>query len=292
MGSDAIMIDKNGKRTPVTGGCLRTEDYDNDFICAGITEEGILCGVPVSVVRAAERRKEHFRAYSEAHPHIKGCPFCEKRKKITIEMLDRSGKGKTTQDVFARLNKEKMKRRKSPKGGKIDPEEPSEINTEDEDYTENEREIRTKERLPQTLSEHVMLLQSLDTKDVYADSLVFDQILDERTIDAYRRMPIPVGKPFVITARKTLPYKYMKNLENNQWVLIDYWAKDTYSPLVFVLTVTPGAKQKLYNLCQLDPAAKIHVYAIFKKHPTLPFTYLSELVRAQMICASFDDSVS
>ena len=288
MADTAIMIDKEGIRTTVRAVCLKPEDYENDFVCAGISEEGSACEIPMSIISETERRKRHFGA--RCRTHINGCPFDEKRRKITVEMLDRSGKGKTTEDIFSRLNKDKPKKSRPPKGGSHPPEGEIEPDTTEEEYEEEEREIRSKERPPQTVQELVMILQSLDTKDYYADKLVFDQILDERTVAAYRRIPIPEGTPFVITVRKTLPYPYVQNLENNQWVLIDYWTKsiNSYAPLVFILTVTAAAKKKLYNLCQHDPAVKIQVYVKLKKHPTLPNTYISELVKAHMICASFD----
>lgn len=286
MADTAIMIDKEGIRTTVRAVCLKPEDYENNFVCAGISEEGAACEIPMSIISETERRKRHFGA--RCRTHINGCPFDEKRKKITVEMLDRSGKGKTTEDIFNRLNKDKQKKPRPPKGGSHPPEGEIEPDTPEEEYEEEEREIRSKERPPQTVQELVMILQSLDTKDHYAGSLVFDQILDARTIKAYRGYSLPTGKPFVITARKTSPYSYF--LDNNQWALVDYWSKgpNAYEPFVFILTVTPGAKQKLYNLCQHDPAVKIQVYVKLKKHPTLPNTYISELVKAHMICASFD----
>lgn len=287
MADTAIMIDKEGIRTTVRAVCLKREDYENDFVCAGISDEGSACEIPMSIISETERRKRHFGA--RCRTHINGCPFDEKRKKITVEMLDRSGKGKTTQDIFNRLNKDKKERRKPSRGGEHPPEGEIEPDMTEEEYEEEEREIQSKERPPQTVQELVMILQSLDTKDYYADKLVFDQILDARTIEAYRGYSLPTGKPFIITARKTSPYSYF--LDNNQWALVDYWSKgpNAYEPFVFILTVTPGAKQKLYNLCQQDPTVKIQVYVILKKHPTLPNTYISELVKAHMICASFDD---
>jgi len=291
MGAVAFVIEEDGTIRNIFAARMKLEDRGKEMFCAGrIEEDGTICGTQVSFVEPTERKRGYFGAFSKNHPHRKGCQFDEKRKEITVEMLDRSGKGKTTEDVFSRLNKDKPKKPRPPKGDSHPPEGEIEPDTTEEEYEEEGRKIRSKERPPQTVQELVMILQSLDTKDYYADKLVFDQILDERTVAAYRRMPIPEGTPFVITVRKTLPYPYVQNLENNQWVLVDYWTKspNSYTPLVFILTVTAAAKKKLYNLCQRDPVVKIQVYVKLKKHPTLPNTYISELVKAHMICASFD----
>ena len=290
MGCVAFRIGPDGQKTFCTAGHLQPEDYASKLYCGGWSDEEMrICGIPVGVIEESERMNEHFRRCRGVRPHIKGCPFDEKRKKITVEMLDRSGKGKTSEDIFHRLNKDKKKKPRPPKGSGHPHEGDIEPDTTEEEYEEDEREIRCKERPPQNVQELIMVLRSLKTSDYYADKLVFDQILDERTIEAYRGYSLPTGMPFIISARKTSPYLY--SLENNQWVLVDYWSKgpNAYEPFVFILTVTPGAKQKLYKLCQHDPAVKIQVYVKLKKHPTLPNTYISELVKAHMICASFDD---
>lgn len=286
MGSVAFRIGPDGKKLFCTAGHLQPEDYASELYCGGWSDEEMkICGAPVGVVEESERMNEHFRRCRGVRPHIKGCPFDEKRKKITVEMLDRGGKGKTTEDIFNRITKDKKKREKPPKGGSYPPEGEIEPYPTVEECEEDERDIRTKKRPPQTVQELVMVLKSLNTTDYYADKRVIDQILDERTIATYRRMPIPEGKPFVITARKTLPNMYVQNRKNNQWVLVDYWTKkpNAYAPLVFVLTVTAAAKKKLYNLCLQEPAARVLIYAKFKRHPELKNTYVSDLVKAHMI---------
>lgn len=284
MGSVAFRIGPDGKKIFCMAGHLQQEDCTSELYCGGWSDDEMkICGAPVGVVEKSERMNEHFRRSRGARPHIKGCPFDEKRKMITVEMLDRGGRGKTTEDIFNRITKDKKKREKPPKGGSHPPEGGIEPYPPVEECEEDEREIRTKKRHPQTVQELVMVLKSLNTTDYYADKRVFDQILDERTIAAYRGYSLPIGKPFIITTRKTSPYSYF--LENNQWALVDYWSKspNAKEPFVFIFTVTPGAKKKLYNLCQMDPAVKILVYAKFKRHPTLKNAYISELVKAQMI---------
>lgn len=291
MGEVAFVIEEDGTIRNIFASRMKPEDRGKEMFCAGrIEEDGTICGTQVSFVEPTERKRGYFGAFSKNHPHRKGCQFDEKRKEITVEMLDRSGKGKTIEDIFNRLNKDKQKKPRPPKGGSHPPEGEIEPDTTEEEYEEEEREIRSKERPPQNVQELAMVLKSLNIHDYYADKFVFDQILDARTIEAYRGYSLPTGKPFIITARKTSPYSYF--LENNQWALVDYWSKEpnAYEPFVFILTVTPGAKQKLYNLCKLDPAAKILVYSKFKKHPTLKRTYISDVVKAHMITVDTEDN--
>lgn len=136
------------------------------------------------------------------------------------------------------------------------------------------------------------MLKLLKTTDSYADKLVFDQILDERTRDSYKRFKrIPVGVPFIVTMSKCYKLYKRENVGRNQCLLKDYWTEEEriQEGFTFFLNLDDMAREKLRNLCKREPAAKIMVYAVFRRDPQCSGRYISELVKAHMIDVDTDD---
>lgn len=289
MAENAIMIDAQDNRYPRHISQVTESELVNRFICSAILDDGKICGAPMRPCQRNDSSREgYFYLEHRNCPHRPGCDKARSRKKITIEKLDHRCEKISGQELYDFLNRDKLntlRRAKKPPT----PTEPGDTNylpPPSGNKNNDEKDIQAKLCMPRTFEEYIHLLKTLSTTDEFTDKLVFDLILDERTIDSYRRMNLPMH-PFIITARRTFPQKHNVRLENTQWLLIDYWSSGhyRYSPFVFLLNLTTDAKQKLYNLCQIEPSVKIYVYSIFKKHPDIPRMYVSETVKAHMICA-------
>lgn len=288
MAKNAIMIDSLGNRYPRHISQVTESEIGNVFICSTVLDDGNICGAPMRPCRRNDTSLDgYFYLAHHDCPHRSGCDKARSRTKITIEKLDHRCEDISGQELYDFLNRDKLntlRRTKKP---------PTPTEPKGTDYLpppsgnqNDEKDIQSKLCTPRTLEEYIRLLKALSTTDEFTDKLVFDLILDERTIDSYRRMNLPLH-PFVITARRTFPQKHNVRLENTQWLLIDFWSSGHYrhSPFVFLLNLTVDAKEKLYDLCQIKPSVKIYVYSIFKKHPDIPRMYVSETVKAHMICA-------
>lgn len=293
MAKDAIMIDQHKRRIPVSIEDVTPDDFTNRFICSGILDDGAMCGIEVRPSLDNALKNSYFYAARRDQPHKSGCPCARRRKTTIVERLDRRAKGKTNRALYQQLNRDKTIRPGGPgkKHPATEPGKELESDITSKATLDECKDIVQRDRMPRSLFEFYELLQMLSVTADYMDRKVFDLILDERTIPSYRRMGLPVGRPIVIVGRRTLPYKHIEHLENSQWLLIDYWATGKYKkyPIVFLLTVDTEAKNKLINLCRLEPSAKIIVYAVFHKHTTLQRTYVSEPVKPQMITALIDD---
>lgn len=293
MSKEAIMIDQQNNRVLVNIDTLSPAEYENRFICPGILDDGTTCGILTRPAEGVVVRGAYFYPARRDQPHRPGCPCARARKTTIVESLDRRGAGKTNWELFESLNREKSihsKKEKS-KTQKFEADPNYDSYSEHTEMGNDCKDIQTKKRMPRKTEEYARLLMTLSIHDNYMDGKVFDFLLDERTIESYRRMGIPCGKPFLAMCRRTLPYKHEISIENNQWVLVDYWAigKNARYPIVFVLNVDSEAKSKLLNLCRIEPSVKIAVYAVFQKHPTLQRAYISEPIKAQMITAFMDD---
>ena len=285
MATQVIMICPNGEKQLVSVASLTDDDRKNKFLCAGITPEGELCGCPVIVTNKTNRRNAYAREHNVAHKE--GCSACRRRSAIDVEKLDKLGKKTSVKGLYDKLNQEKAPRAKKGKAT----EEEGFFETEEYQYTHGEKDsfdnrgIRHTLRNPRDFQEVYELIASLPSDSPYADRLVFDLMLDERTVDAYRRLgSVPTQWPFIVVTRKAIPRQRGFFLKNDQWLLVDFWGKE-HNAFFFILTVTPEAKQKLWNLCEISPAVKIIVWAEFRKDPTRPRTYISSLVKPEMIFA-------
>ena len=253
----------------------------------------------MSLSRETDFACRRFYPETRDQRHKEGCPNAREGKKTIVHKLDQSGENITTQQLFDKMNRDKYIKPKKEAEPETE-ETPSEeveidenagpkngfpdvhISIDEDDYI---KEIETKKRHPRTVAEYIELLTILSPQAKYADQLVYDQILDERTIDGHKRFrKIPAERPFIITACKAIPRDYGISLNNNQWLLRDF--RDSGSKaFLFILNVDAEAKEKLWNLCDIKPAVRICVWSIFHKHPTLPRTFVSDLVKAHMITA-------
>lgn len=296
MAQTAIEIMPDGQRRKVNISDLTEDDLQkcNSYVCTGILDDGQVCNAPMLPFLGSKHRDGYFYEKSRKTPHLHDCPEARSRKATTVEMLDRRAQGKTNEALYDQLNQDKKPRgKKPPINPPIPDPEDFELDTPPYDETddEQEKEIKARLRMPRNIQEFISLLSSLSIHDNYTNKKVFDLILDHRTVESYRRMGLPTNRPFVINARRTFPYEHGIALGNHQWILVDYWAtgKHKSNPIVFLLDVTPEAQAKLVNLCRIEPSVKITLYVRLHRHPTLPRTYTSDLVKPQMIAASFDD---
>lgn len=284
MAKDAIIVYPNGDRKPILAIDLTEEEREYDFLCRGVTEDGEPCGCPVRP-SSSNARNPYFYESDKRNGHKPGCSNSRKRTTIDIETLDRTGENTTIKHLFDKNNCDKPQRSKKNKTVKADNFYGIEYENIEEDSDENEKEIRSKKRNPRNFREILALFASLNTNDKYAGQYVFDYILDERTVAAYRRMAsIPQNTPFIITAKKAVPAHHNIRLNNSQWLLMDYWGGRD-NAFLFILNVTPTAKEKLLKFCEITPPAKIQVWGEFHRHPTRAKVYISELVRPEMIHA-------
>ena len=303
MATQAIMIGTNGERRLVYAKDLTAENRKNSFFCTGITPQGELCGCPVKPSQPTPLHGSYFYASDSNARHKPGCSNCKKRKTTDVERLDQSGVGITIEALFERLNRETITVSEPEKGdppmgrdgddvGDHTIDISAEDNGEAENQKDDEKEIRIKPRHPRAFIEYKDLLTRLSEKDTYANRLVYDQILDERTVAGYRRFGvIPTGRPFIITARKTIPREYGIQLTNGQWLLKDFWGRGG-NEFLFIVNVNEEAKQLLWNLSNITPAVKIVIWAVFHRCPTRPKTYISERVKPDMILYEVVDDIS
>ena len=299
MARDAIWIDETGNAKLVYAKELTDADIGKRYLCSGTADDGCLCGIRMSLSRESELACRRFYPETRDQRHKEGCPNAREGKKTIVHKLDQSGENITTQQLFDKMNRDKYIKPKKEAEPETE-ETPSEeveidesagpkngfpdvhISIDEDDYI---KEIETKKRHPRTVAEYIELLTILPPQVKYADRLVYDQILDERTIDGYKRFGrIPTERPFVINASKAVPRDYGIGLNNNQWLLRDFrdWGSNAF---LFVLNLDAKAKEKLRNLCEIKPAVKIGVWAIFHAHPTRPMTFESELIKEHMITA-------
>jgi hypothetical protein len=291
MANVAFMVCADGTKQLVKAVDVAPDDRDNPFFCAGITDIGELCEAPVKLADTIDPEDTYFYSSDRTKGHKPGCSFCRAREVSTVEKMDRSGETITFGGLYNRLNRDKLPRKPKSmgpeEGSDTDIEEESEPNHENPD--DCEKKIVTKRRNPRDFRETFELLTSLKTSDQYADGFVFDFIFDERTAEVYRYLQrIPVGRPFIVTLRKTIPQAYGIQLEPDEWLLKDYWGKNC-KEFVFVLKTTPEAKEIISNLCNISPAVQIRVWAVFHPHPTLPGVYVSDLVKSHMILAEITE---
>ena len=294
MATQAIMIGTNGERRLVYAKDLPAEARKHRFICAGITPQGDLCGCPVKPSQPTPLRGPYFYESDSNARHRLGCSNCKKRKTTDVERLDQSGVGITIEDLFERLNRETITISKPEKEDPLRGEEGDDVgdntidisaedNGDAENQKDDEKEIWIKPRHPRTFIEYKDLLTRLSEKDIYASRLVYDQILDERTVAGYRRLGfIPTGRPFVITARKTHPREYGIQLANDQWLLKDFWGRGG-NEFLFILNVSEEAKQLLWNLSNISSTVKIVIWGVFCKCAIRHKTYMSDLLKPDMI---------
>lgn len=287
MASKAFMLFPDGSRKLVNAVEVSPEDRDNKFLCAGITTTGEVCEALVKPADTANPEDTYFYVCDRKIRHKPGCSYCRERTASIIGKLDRSGEKITFGDLYDRINRDKRPLKPKGKGTESDgftnPEGENEPIQEDLDPIE--KKVQQKKRNPRDCHETIELLRSLKITDRYAGRLVFDLILDDRTVEAYKRLgKIPVGRPFVVTLRKAIPQAYNINLEPDEWLLKDYWGKP-YKEFLFILKLTPEAKEVIWNICNISPAVQIRIWAVFYPHPTLPGAYVSEVIKPHMICA-------
>lgn len=286
MASEAIMILPDGSRKLIRAIELTAEERNNRFLCSGIANNGKLCACRLKPTNATPLQSPYFREYDANAKHQSGCEYCRRRPVTTVEMLDRSG-GKTTfGDLYGKLNCDKAPKGKREKGLEEEPFSFEEEFLPQQDTPDNQpKEILQKKRNPRDFRETYELLTSLSTTNRYAGQLVFDVILDDRTVEAYRRLgKIPTVRPFIATLRKAIPRVYGINLAPDEWLLRDCGANNG-KEFLFVLKLNSEAKQLVWNLSEISPAVQIRIWSVFHPHPTLPRTYVSELVKPQMIYA-------
>ena len=289
MADSALKLKEDGSYETVYAKDITEADRGCNFICNGTDEDtGIACKAPVFPKFVSSTGKFYFGVHRKSRPHIPFCSNNHSRKTIDVKILDRSAHNTSDveiyQNIYSYREKERSKRNKRNPDDKLDYDE-QDLDSSDYIQADDEKKIRQKLRNPQTIREYIALLESLSTTDTYANRLVFDLILDERTLEQYARMGIPCGRPFVVTAKRTFPYNHDIQIGPSQWLLVDYWANGRRKdyPIRFLLNVTPDAQKKLVNLCRNEPFSKIFVYAIFKEYDRKRRIYESNLVMPHMI---------
>lgn len=301
MAKEAIMIHDDGSSELVYAKDLTDADQNNKFICPGILDGGCLCGIDMALSNETDLVGRYFYARARNQIHGKGCPCARNREKSIVERLDQRGEGTTTQQLYDRFNRDERPKIKKPDNPPLykDPDDLEDVYTPDNPTAESQNEydrntdkqIEIKQRGPRNPKEYIELISNLPTNAQYADRLVYDQILDERTIQGYRRFgTIPTERPLVVNTKKALPRDYDISLNSNQWLLQDYWGKGR-NAFLLILNLDPEAKQKLWNLCDCKPAVRISILGIFRKHPTRPRTFVSDLVKSNMIVAAITNDV-
>lgn len=303
MAKQAYMLDENGELKLMHSSKLTEAERKNSFYCCGCTPNGETCGTPMQASEETDAKQSYFYQRFRDKPHKPGCSNNRANPKSVVEKLDQRGEGLTTQQLHEKLNRDKVPRKKKRKPdvpddvdednneerGAENPDEDNGVGVKDE---REEKEIQQRNRTPRNLTELIALLKYLKKNDMYADKLVFDQILDERTKDSYKRFKhIPVGVPFIITASKVYGLYKREYIGNNQCLLKDYWTmeEEIERGFTFLLNLDDTAREKLRNLCRREPAVKIMVYGVFHRDPQRSGRYISELIKAHMIDVDTDN---
>ena len=302
MAKQAYMVGENGEWKLVYCRELTEEERNGTFCCCGCTPNGETCGIPVEASEGSDVKESYFYQRFRNQPHKPGCSNNRANPKSVVEKLDQRGEGLTTQQLHEKLNRDKVTRKKkrkpdAPDDGDEDnqeqgvenPDEDNGVGVKDE---REEKEIQQRNRTPRNLTELIALLKHLKKNDMYADKMVFDQILDERTKDSYKRFRrIPDGVPFIITASKVYGLYKHEYLSNNQCLLKDYWTmeEEIEKGFTFLLNLDDAAREKLRNLCKREPPVKIMVYSVFHRDPQSSGRYISELIKAHMIDVDTDN---
>lgn len=212
--------------------------------------------------------------------------MCRKRKTIIVDRLDRSGNNVNLDELV-----EGFRRKRPPKKPArpplIDPtdehglDDEQQLNTDDND-TDLDKIIMSRKRPPRTPTELLALLQTLSHTDKYAGLLTHDLLIDDRSIQYFRYCGLPISHPVFFVGRKAIPRDYNITLSNDEWLLKDFWGKGDHYFLV-IAKVDPAAKQKLWNLCTIQPAVKIYILTTLKKDPRHPHAYSTDLITLDMI---------
>ena len=258
---------------------ITPNDKDKDYRCNGVVY-GKTCYAPLCPVFSDH---PHLRLRNpHRYHHIPGCPCDKSADALRVDHLDRAGTRTSPVNLLERFGKfQKLPKKRIPAHN-------SGSNAEETDAASHPLDTRPHRygsRLPDTLSQAIVLWSALPVDAPYAGTTVGNLLIDSRNIHNYRANGIPAGRIAVVLCsmiNKDKLAHITPNRASGEIILQDAYPgkEDTHGLLIAI--------KADYTAAKLIFGAKGNIIAIMAQwipHPTIPNAYTStDIIRRGNVC--------
>lgn len=256
---------------------ISEEELNYPMRCCWKNRKGQYCHAPM--VSECRMNQIHFRLKNGEKVHILGCIYDERRKKETATHLDRRALNRKPVDLWDAMKTNKNKKGKKKGGGPI---EGPDDGGENVGGTEPEqRPIQRRETLPKSPETLVGILLDLPIDAEFANTRVGNIIVDQRTVDRFRREAIPEDAYVLVLAKRLATSNRTFVADKYEIVLVDcmYDAAKEAKPhdcIQFRLNLFGEARDNMFKYLKLKgDNTYIVIFSRWKRDPDNENTYFA-----------------
>lgn len=271
----------NGERVVRTSDNISEEELDYPMRCPGKNRKGSVCHCPMSPVRKNLPYKHiEFRQARDEIVHIFGCEYDKRRDKQIISCLNYRAVNEMPQDIWKAMSKKHNPKGKN-KGKPVDPNGEGGGNVEGGRQDPEAKPILRKSKLPGSPEALAGVLLSLNVDDLYANTYVRDLILDERTVERFRRDGISNDTYVLVFAKKLARENRTFTANDFEFVVADclYDASkeaEPYNCMQFRLSLCGKAWKTMHKYCKLkDKNTYIVIFSRWTVDPDNKNVYIA-----------------
>ena len=245
--------------------------------CCWKNKKGQYCRAPM--VSECHTNQIRFRQKNGEKVHILGCIYDERRKKETVTHLDRRALNRKPEDLWKAM--EKNKKNKGKGKGRGGPLQGPEDGEEHGGAEPNPRPIQRRETLPKSPELLAEVLMDLPIDAEFANTRVGNLIVDQRTVERFRREGISEDAYVLVLAKRLAQSNRTFVANKYEFVLVDcmYDAAKEAKPhdcIQFRLNLFGEARDNMFKYLKLKgDNTYIVIFSRWKRDPDNENTYFA-----------------